>query len=193
MSEVSPQPARDIRSLTEGMSRGEESAYRDFFNRYFDRLLRYLLVVSRGQEDAAREAVQRTLERVVRHIRRFDTEDVFWSWLTVLARSAWIDEQRKLGRYLGFLERFFHHQRLEPPLSTDHQSDHHLWSLLERQIGQLPEAERSLIQQKYLDGQAVTAIARQCGCTEKALESRLGRIRRKLKDQVLQELNHENA
>jgi len=45
-------------------------------------------VVTGGNEHAAREALQAALVRVVRHVRLFDAEDKFWSWLTVLARSA---------------------------------------------------------------------------------------------------------
>jgi RNA polymerase sigma-70 factor, ECF subfamily len=173
------------------MTRGDEDAYCEFFAGYFDRLVRYLLVVSRGQEDAAREAVQFTLARVVRNVRPFDSEEAFWCWLTLLARSAWIDQQRKYGRYQGFLERFRQRQQEESSIVPDHQADGRLRGLLEAQLRQLPEDERTLIQRKYLDGQATMDIARQCGRTEKAVESHLVRIRRKLKEQILSQLNHE--
>src|SRR3989442_913928 len=92
-------PLADTAALTVRMARGDESAYREFYAGYFDRLLRYLLVVTQGREEAAREALQLTLMRVVRHIKKFDTETALWSWLTVLARSSVVDEQRKRTRY----------------------------------------------------------------------------------------------
>lgn len=63
-------------------------AWRTFHHAYVDRLWRYLLVVAGGREDTAREALQGALVRAVRHIKVFEDETVFWSWLTVLARSA---------------------------------------------------------------------------------------------------------
>src|SRR5438445_3591174 len=99
------QPSIDIAALTAGMARGDEDAYRMFHELYFHRLLRYLLVVTGGREEAAREALQLALLRVVRHIRKFDAEATFWSWLTVLARSAVVDEERKRHRYLAFRDR----------------------------------------------------------------------------------------
>jgi RNA polymerase sigma factor (sigma-70 family) len=193
MPDESPHSDSGIRRLTEAMTQGDEAAYRDFFAEYFDRILRYLLVLSGGKSEAAREAVQRTMSRVVRHVRPFDSEEIFWSWLTVLARSAWTDEQRRLGRYLHFLDRFRRYQIDEAAARCDHQTDRHLWELLESQIRLLPEEEQALIQRKYLDGQATAKIADLSHTTEKAVESRLGRIRQKLKLLVLQQLNHEKA
>ncbi len=53
------------------MVRGDETAYRIFYDAYFDRLLRYLLVVTGGNEEVAREALQLALVRVVRHVKCF--------------------------------------------------------------------------------------------------------------------------
>ena len=98
--------AAGVLELTRGLAAGEEAAYRRFFDEYLDRLTRYLLVVSRGNEQATRDALPLLLDRVVKHVRPFPSEEVFWSWLTVLARSALVDETRKRGRYFAFLARF---------------------------------------------------------------------------------------
>src|SRR5690348_2963141 len=45
----------DISSLTRRLASGDEEAFRRFHALYFDRLYRFLLVVSRGQEHEARE------------------------------------------------------------------------------------------------------------------------------------------
>src|SRR5206468_7284685 len=88
------------------VAKGDEGAYRQFHEAYFGRLLGYLRVVT-GDEQLAREALQATLLRVVRHARRFESEEAFWSWLTVLARSSAADERRRSNRYASFLDRFF--------------------------------------------------------------------------------------
>ncbi|MGD0086264.1 MAG: sigma factor, partial [Verrucomicrobiota bacterium] len=94
----------DVAALTRAMTKGDEMAWRTFYDAYFDRLWRYLLVVADGNEDAAREALQGALVRVTRHIKAFQDENAFWSWLAVLARSAFADETRKRRRYFSFLD-----------------------------------------------------------------------------------------
>src|SRR5687767_10405783 len=92
---LAPRGEVEIGRLTAEMARGGEEAFREFYERYFDRLLGYLLVLTRGREDAAREALQSAMLRVLKHIKRFEREDAFWSWLTVLARTALVDQERK--------------------------------------------------------------------------------------------------
>src|SRR5690349_2871458 len=88
-----------IVELTSALASGSEEAFRTFHALYFDRLFRYHIVMARGDEDAACEALQETLLRVAKHVRRFDDEQMFWSWLTVLCRTAAVDRGRKRQRY----------------------------------------------------------------------------------------------
>jgi RNA polymerase sigma-70 factor, ECF subfamily len=182
-----PEPA----SLTRAMTKGDEMAWHTFYNAYFGRLWRYLLVVARGNEDAALEALQATLIRVARHIKVFEDESVFWSWLTVLARSSLADETKKRRRYFAFLERFALHARVARDITQPDQTEERLGLLLGRQVASLPADERELIEQKYSARRSVRDIAADLQTTEKAVESRLSRIRQKLRDAALQELKHE--
>ncbi len=95
------------------MSRGNEAAFHEFYNLYFNRLLRYLIVITNGQEEIAREAVQLTFMRVARHVRKFDSETAFWNWLAVLARRCAVDELRR-NRRQHLLARF---QQRQPALT----------------------------------------------------------------------------
>lgn len=162
-------------------------AYRAFHDAYFTRLSRYLLVVTAGDEDAMREALQETYRRVVKHIRVFSNEPVFWSWLTVLARTALADERRKRRRYLAFLDRFKRHAAVAEPASDGDA----LSAALAHNLADLPDDDRVLLEWKYFEHESVASIARRLQTTEKAVESRLGRIRLKLKSAVLAELKHE--
>ena len=173
------------------MTAGDETAYRIFYDAYFGRLLRYLLVVTGGNEEAAREALQLALVRVVRHVKVFESEEKFWSWLTVLARSALADESRKRRRYFVFLERFTRQQEIGPVAMDNGEADDQLRTLLERKLTALPADERQLVEQKYILRQSVREIAGGQQTTEKAVESKLSRVRRKLKDAVLAELKNE--
>jgi RNA polymerase sigma-70 factor, ECF subfamily len=180
-----------IETLTRRMAEGDEMAWRNFYDQYFDRLWRYLLVAAQGGEDLARESLQAALVRVARHIKVFRDDDVFWSWLTVLARTAFADERKKRQRYFFFLERLKSQAAVEGESTEDDQADECLKTLLGRHIALLPPNEQRLIEQKYFGRRTVREIADELYTTEKAVESQLSRIRRKLKDATLKELNHE--
>ena len=163
------------------MAKGVESAWRDFHQLYFDRLHRYLLVLQRGDEESAAELVQQTLLRAVRHVRRFDDEPVFWSWLTCLARCAAADEGRKRKRRFLFFERFSHWQeaRREGGEALAGRIE-----TMERCLRDLPADDRALLEGKYFEQQSYRALALQFGLSAKAVESRLARLRAKLRSAI---------
>ncbi len=74
----------DVTALTGLMKEGDDMAYRTFYDAYYPRLWRYLLVVTSGNEEASSEALQSALVRVVRYIKVFPDDTAFWGWLTVL-------------------------------------------------------------------------------------------------------------
>ena len=173
------------------MRSGEEAAYREFYDAYYNRLLRYLLVVAAGDEEAAAEALEGALLRVVRYIKLFATEEAFWSWLTVLARSAFNDHSRKHRRYLAFLDRFAVHARLQQSGPASTETEHRLQSALDAALAALPADERQLLEWKYFAHCSVRDIAGELQASEKAVESRLVRIRGRLKALLVAELRHE--
>jgi len=173
-----------IADLTRGLACGREEAFRIFHQVYFDRLLRYLLVVTRGDEQAARDGIQETFLRVARHARRFETEAAFWSWLTVLARSAVIDAGRRQSCYQRMLFRFAGFRRAEAIPEPD--SDE---SLLHDELANglmtLAPLDRALMEAKYMHRRSVQELAQRFDLSPKAVESRLHRARRQLRDYLI--------
>jgi RNA polymerase sigma-70 factor (ECF subfamily) len=176
-----------IAVLTAAIVHGDEQAFEAFHERYFDRLYQFLLVVTRGNELQAREALQETLLRVARHPHVFCEEEGFWRWLKVVARNSARDEGRKRFRYFALLERF--------ALDRNRNGDGHpaadensLRSLLVESMEELPAEDRYLIEAKYLQGAAVKIIAPEMGLSGKAVESRLVRLRRQLRECLLNKL-----
>jgi RNA polymerase sigma-70 factor, ECF subfamily len=175
--------------LTRLMQRGDEKAYREFFKIYFHRLHAYLLVVTRGNEALARDLVQQTMIKVAKHIRVFEDEAVLWRWVTLLARTAAVDEGRKSQRYFAFLQRWWH-GRDEAAESSSVQEDR-FEVLVGAGLDQLEPEDRLVLEKKYWDECSVREIAAELGTSEKAVESRLSRVRAKLKARVMKGLNHE--
>ncbi len=187
-----PKPPPEVLALTTRMSRGDEAAFHDFYALYSKRLLRYLFMVTGGQEEIAREALQLTFVRVARHVRKFDSETAFWNWLAVLARNCAVDELRKRNRQKNLLARFFQQRPAEPELAED-DADEQLLKLVEIEIATLPDDERLLLERKYFAGETARALAEEFQITEKAMESRLLRIRQKLKTSILDGLKNETT
>jgi len=180
--------ATGIGPLTRGLTAGDEGAFREFHDRYFERLHRFLLVVARGNEDEAREALQQTLLRVVRYARPFESEGIFWSWLKLLARSAARDAGRKQKRYFRFLDKFalwFPAAEANPPSAEEDQ----LRGALAEALTELAPEERGLLEAKYLEGLTVKEIADESRLTHKAVESRLSRLRAEVRERILRKLN----
>jgi RNA polymerase sigma factor (sigma-70 family) len=186
-----PVPAGGVAELTRRLAAHEEEAFREFHARYFDRLYRFLLVVARGQAHEAQEALQETLLRVARHARAFDGEDAeaaFWSWLQAVARNAARDGGRRQSRYQALLERFTFRRPPEAPESADG-AEARLQALLAESLAELPPEERRLVEDKYLDGVTTKALSSGTGLTEKAVESRLRRLRTRLRERLLKRLH----
>jgi RNA polymerase sigma-70 factor, ECF subfamily len=176
-----------VAHLTRRLAAGDDEAFREFHARYFDRLYQFLLLVARGQEHEAQEALQETLLRVAKYAREFQTEEAFWCWLRVVARSAARDAGRKRRRYLVVLERFAFFWRNgegDPGLHEENR----LQAMLAESLAELPPDDRRLIEGKYLEGAAVKELSAATGLTDRAVESRLLRLRRQLREMLLKKL-----
>jgi RNA polymerase sigma factor (sigma-70 family) len=176
-----------VAHLTRRLAAGEEEAFREFHRNYFNRLYQFLLVVTRGQEHEAQDALQETLLRVVRYVRRFDTDEAFWGWLKVVARSAARDGGRKHRRYFHLLQNFALRRQNETRERTVVE-DNRLGALLEETLDELDAPDRRLLVGKYLEGETVKELAAHTGLTDKAVESRLGRLRQHVREIMFKKL-----
>jgi RNA polymerase sigma factor (sigma-70 family) len=179
-----------VTSLTGRLAAGDEDAFFEFHTAFFDRLYRFLLVIARGNEDQAREALQLTLLRVLRYIRVFNTEDAFWSWLKVVARSAARDAGRKQHRYAALLNRFAEWWRNSVGNDSGIQRDeeNQLRCALEESLEELAQEDRELLERKYVDGSTSQVLADRGKGNRKALESRILRLRLNLRARILEKL-----
>ena len=178
-----------VEALTARMTAGEEEAFNLFHNLYFDRLFRYLIVLCRGDEELSRDLLQVTMLKVVRSIRHFDDEAAFWNWLAAIARNNFLDYARKARRRPQF----------EPILESGNapaaanDEDAELVAALEQALGQLPNEERALIESFYFESGSYGSLAAQQNVSPKAVESRLARVRQKLRHAILKCLHYENS
>jgi RNA polymerase sigma-70 factor (ECF subfamily) len=179
----------DIQALTRAARRGDAEAFARLYDLYSFRLYRFLLVLARGGELEARELCQAIFIKLAKRCDIFEDEGRLWAWLCVLAKNTFIDYCRKrqrLNRFVPFEEEWF------VELSSNLSPEHQLVEILRETLAALPADERELIQAAYVDKRPLQELADEAGQTYKAVESRLGRLRQKLKEQLLKDLRHEN-
>lgn len=167
--------------MTRGLRRSDAAAWETFHRRYYLALLR--VANSRAPSIDPETAVQAAYLRVARHIKPFRDEADFWRWLCCLLRCAVADLQRERTRTHRLLERFhlwteLWRSRNFHPARTD------LADALEEALQTLDGEDAALLQRKYGEGWSTAELARAGDCSEKAIESRLARLRARLKDQL---------
>ena len=124
-------------------------------------------------------------------MRVLPTEEELWYWLTRLARSVVVDAHRRRSRFERFLERWTPFAvdaeiSKEDPLARS--ADDQILEKLIEEMSSLPSEDRFLIEEKYLRGRSVRDLARSAEISEKGIESRLSRLREKLRKRVLDRL-----
>lgn len=175
--------------LTTRMAAGEEEAFKVFHDAYCDRLFRYLIVLCRGDEELSRDLLQVTMLKVVRSIRHFSDEAAFWNWLAVIARNNFLDYLRKARRrpqFESILE-------TSNAATSENEEDTLLATTLAKALGQLPNEERTLIESFYFENGSYVSLAAQHDTSPKAVESRLARVRQKLRQAILKYLRYEDS
>jgi RNA polymerase sigma-70 factor, ECF subfamily len=176
---VIPLPSRML-EISRGVAKGDEEAAREFFEMFADRLFRFLIVVSRGDEEMAREALSNTMVKAVRSIRPLATEEDAWRWLTRIARNCFVDLCRKKKRCVETDE-------ISVNVAAP-QADRCLESALNESVNELPAEEQKMVEQFYFEEESQLEIAAEKYISRKAVESKLARIRQKLRAAILRKL-----
>lgn len=178
----------DIRALTLAIRRGDAAAFARFYDLYSFRLYRFLLVLAHGDENTAREVCQAALTKLAKRFEVFDEERRLWAWLCTLAKNTFIDHYRAQRRR----DRFVSLEELPASIAGGNNSTGQLSEILREALAALKPEEREMMQAAYIDKRPLQELADASGLTYKAVESRLARLRLKLKEQLLRNLRHEN-
>jgi len=176
-----------IRSLTRAIVKGDEAAFGEFYDRFSGRLYGLLLFLTSGRELIAREILQLTMIKVARKFRVFENEAALWAWLSKVARNALIDYIREQSR----LPKPTSVDLLSSSVNAPESGEADLLEWLECGLNALDEEERALVESVYFQRRRQRDLAGQSGTTPKAIESKLARIRAKLRQFVLQRIKNE--
>jgi len=177
----------ELRELTKAICRGDEAAFTRFYQLYNMRLYRHLLVLAKGHEGEAREVLQAVVLKVANRFEIFEDERRLWSWLCRLARNAYVDLCRVKRRD----QRFVPLEDYKSELADGRNAEHRLSDSLNHALEQLAPEDGELMRAAYVDRRPLQELAETSGQTYKAMESRLARLRGKLKAKLLNQLRHE--
>ena len=180
--------ASDTIRLTRAIVAGDEAAFGEFYDLYSGRLYGFLLVLTSGQEDVAREVHQIVMVKVARKFRVIATEAELWAWLAQVARNAFVDHVRKHARRR---ECALDGAAADCEKTQPAAAEQNLIEQLEEGLQWLDAEERSLLEAVYFDKRAHKDVADESGLTVKAIDSKLGRIRAKLRAFIMRGTRNE--
>ena len=180
-----------LSELTGAMADGDEPAFVAFYERYYDRLFRYLIVLTQGDEPLTRDLLQVTLVKVVRAIKPFAEECQLWQWLKTVARNTFLDSLRQASRVPNLIPLFEADAEHTSPPDDDGQQP--LLEALDACLAELAPSERDLVEACYVRELSQQEAGAQRNTTTKAVESKLARVRQKLRLAILKRLHNENS
>lgn len=173
--------------LAARMLRGEQDAFDEFFERYFERLYRFTLARAGNDADAAEEVVQEAICKGLANLRSYRGEAAMFTWLCQICRntlSTYCEvRNRDRVRSVPFdeseeVKAAF--ESLTASISTDPQhetSREELREIVQKILDYLPDRYGQVLEWKYVLGFSVLEIAGKLDMSEKAVESMLSRAR----------------
>jgi RNA polymerase sigma-70 factor (ECF subfamily) len=176
----------EARRITAGVARGDEAAFREFYERYHRRLFRFALVVGRGDETLARDAVQAAFVTAAKKLRAMESDEHLWNWLARVTRQqlakAWRQRHRD-SAIVGMAEL--------PECSDGAETDSVLEERLDAAMLAMESNDRELVEWFYFDRLSHKEIAERLSVTPKSVSSRLERARARLREAISRSLSHE--
>ncbi len=158
------------------------------FDRGADALYRFILVRVAGRRDAADDLLQQTCCIAAQQNRVFANDGECESWMGGIARNLVKAHWRSVKKHNGRidLEDAVQSQQLLARLESqawcgEESADEESIARLMYAITALPSAEQRLIFDFYFDGRSQEDLARESDVSSKAIESRLYRIRGRLR------------
>lgn len=182
-------PIANLAEVLSGIVRGDESAFNRFYEAYYDRVYRHVFVRTAYDEHATKDVVQQVMLKVVKHIKPVNSEGELWTWLAMVCRSILADFFRDRARR-GETE--LDENAAAAELAAVDQP-RELFFALEQALPALAEQERELVDAYYFRNLSQAGLAERYGCTAKAIELRLARIRAKLKSLIMGNLRDGQA
>jgi RNA polymerase sigma-70 factor (ECF subfamily) len=172
------------RRLVGRLIAGDQAAFDEFFDTYFQKIYRFALR-RLGDDSLAEDVAQTTLTAAVRGLASWRGEAALFTWLCTICRheihrhwrrtSHWprvvaLDDDPSVRAELESLASL-----ADDPQRTAERAE--LRRAVQIALDYLPGHYGDVLEWKYVDGESVKDIATRLGSSPKAVESMLGRAR----------------
>ena len=148
--------------------------------RHYGPLMRYIIAPILPDLQDREECLSEVTMRVWENIEQYDAQRGSWTaWLTALTRNAALNRARR-ERRTEKAEELTEATPSGEPTPEERMLQQERRAELLRALEQLAQKDRMLFYRKYYYRQSTAQIASELGMTERAVEGRLYRLRRKL-------------
>lgn len=181
--------ARD-RELIERVARGDTSAHRQVFDRYYSRVLAF--VRRRLRDDSlCEEVASDVFFEVWRNAASFRGESEVHSWIFGIAHFKALSARRHQGQLKrasviptdnDVMQNFAETEELSETLESRDEMRRMM-----RALQALPEGQREVIRLAFIDGRSYQEIAEELGITEGNVKTRVNRARARLRTTLQRE------
>ncbi len=165
---------------------GQSFRFNELVQRYSPRLLNFVFRVI-GDRERAEDLVQETFVRVYRHIKRFDQEKKFSTWIYTIASNLAKNELRNRTRnplvfFQNLLKEWEDDKRPIEFADRSYRPDdlfkkRYLRELVSNAVEQLPEHHKIVFVLRETEGKSYEEIAEITRCSLGTVKSRLNRAR----------------
>ncbi|MCG8525182.1 MAG: sigma-70 family RNA polymerase sigma factor [Opitutales bacterium] len=169
--------------LARGIRMGSSKVFSIFYEQYKGYLFASILKFVNGNEADARDVLQQVLIKLTKAKVKWKTEEQLRSWCFITCKNSSIDFLRKHGKTPDF-SGLDEDETLADP--------NEVFAKLEQAIDSLDSEEAKLLREVYWEKIRRVEIADREQTTVKALESKLARIRKKMK-KILERREYENV
>lgn len=167
------------------LSRGDDRAFKLFFDRYFDRLYRFTIARIGREGDAVQDIVQQTMTRALKNIASYRGEAALLTWLYRICRnqiSDYLRAHQKTASKMASLDDELMGSLLD--LISDETGDpdqlyqrSQVIESVQHVLDFLPSSYGDVLEWKYILGFSVEEIADRLAVTQIAAQSILARAR----------------
>ena len=183
---MKPEYSNDA-SLIAAMLKGDEAAFRAFFETYFPRVYRFALPRLGNDAEACKEVVQSTLIKAMRALAGFRGDAALFSWLCQICRRQIADYLRANKRHSqnvvliddtpGLREAL---EAIAAPAADEPLQGYgtaETRRLVQSVLDRLPARYGDVLEWKYIEGRSVEEIGDLLGVGQTAAQSLLARAR----------------
>jgi len=168
-------------SLISRISTGDRSAFKVLYEKYYDRLLRFICRIT-GQVDEAQEGVNDVMLVVWQRSSRFRGDSKVSTWILGIAYRKALQLAQKKRRWL---DRFKASEISDwnelPNLGSEHTDQTDMQDWLQRGMRQLSPKQRAVVELTYYYGCSYEEIATMLDCPVNTVKTRMFHAREKLR------------